>query len=183
MSRAGREAVRRGTGAHAAKGGVETAEGLTDGHLSEEDNVHVLTIVCPVDYSECSKRALHYARALTERFPARLVVLHVFDPMLVAATSIQQVQLLGNDGKEELRIFVEDHLPASVRDHRLELVLKMGSPSVEILKVATAHDADLLVLGTHGFSGVRKALLRLDIAGGARRCARPGPRGSAGRPS
>ena len=61
----------------------------------EEDTVHALTIVCPVDYSDCSKRALHYAGALAEHFGARLVVLHVFDPMLVASSSIHQRDLLG----------------------------------------------------------------------------------------
>ena len=118
--------------------------------------MHDLTIVCPVDYSDCSRRSLHYGGALAEHFGARLVVLHVFDPMVVAATSIQQVELLGRDGEDELRDFVQGHLPASVRDHRLELMLKMGSPSAEILKIAAAREADLLVLGTHGLSGVQK---------------------------
>jgi nucleotide-binding universal stress UspA family protein len=118
--------------------------------------VHALTIVCPVDYSDCSKRALRFAGALTERFRARLIVLHVFDPMLVAATSVQQLQLLGGDGENELHSLVRHLLPASVCDDRLELILKMGRASAEILKLAAAREADLLVLGTHGFGGVRK---------------------------
>jgi nucleotide-binding universal stress UspA family protein len=44
--------------------------------------VHALTIVCPVDYSDCSKRALRFAGALAEHFGARLVVMHVFDPLV-----------------------------------------------------------------------------------------------------
>ena len=118
--------------------------------------MHALTIVCPVDYSDCSKRALRYAGALAEHFGARLVVLHVFDPMLVAASTVQQVDLLGPDGEDELRSFVEDQLPASVSNRRLVRVLTMGSPSMEILKTARSRTADLLVMGTHGFSGVRK---------------------------
>jgi universal stress protein A len=118
--------------------------------------VHALTIVCPVDYSDCSKRALRYAGALAEHFGARLIVLHVFDPMLVAASTVQQVDLLGPDGEDELRSFVEDDLPAGVRNRRLVRVLTMGSPSGEILKTARSRTADLLVMGTHGFSGVRK---------------------------
>ena len=118
--------------------------------------MHALTIVCPVDYSDCSKRALRYAGALAEHFGARLIVLHVFDPMLVAASTVQQVDLLGPDGEDELRSFVEDQLPASVSNRRLVRVLTMGSPSMEILKTARSRTADLLVMGTHGFSGVRK---------------------------
>lgn len=118
--------------------------------------MHALAIVCPVDYSDCSKRALRYAGALAEHFGARLIVLHVFDPMLVAASTVQQVDLLGPDGEDELRSFVEDQLPASVSNRRLVRVLTMGSPSMEILKTARSRTADLLVMGTHGFSGVRK---------------------------
>ena len=124
--------------------------------VCEEDTVHALTIVCPVDYSDCSKRALRYAGALAEHFGARLIVLHVFDPMLVAASTVQQVDLLGPDGEDELRSFVEDQLPASVSNGRLVRVLSMGSPSQEILKTARSRTADLLVMGTHGFRGVRK---------------------------
>ena len=48
---------------------------------SEGGPVQALTIVCPVDDSDCSKRALRYAGALAEHFGARLVVLHVFCPL------------------------------------------------------------------------------------------------------
>ena len=118
--------------------------------------MHALTIVCPVDFSDCSKRALRYAGALADHFGARLTVLHVLDPMLVAATNIQHYDLLGPEGEDELRSFVDRDVPVSVRGPRLERVLKMGSPSAEILKAATSRAADLLVMGTHGFSGARK---------------------------
>ena len=119
--------------------------------------MHALTIVCPVDYSDCSKRALRYAGALAEHFGARLVVMHVFDSMLAAAAVVHQYDLLGADEQEQLRAFVEGHVPDSVRQgRRLERVLTIGSPSAEILRHATSCAADLLVMGTHGLSGVRK---------------------------
>ena len=132
--------------------------------------MHALTIVCPVDYSDCSKRALRFAGALAEHFAARLVVLHVFDPLVAGAAALHQFDLTGRDGQEELRFFTEDHLPASVRDsRRLERVLVLGTPGHEIIKLARERDADLVVMGTHGFSGVRKAFFGSTLQGVLRR--------------
>jgi nucleotide-binding universal stress UspA family protein len=132
--------------------------------------VHVLTIVCPVDYSDCSKRALRFAGALAEHFGARLVVLHVFDPLIAGTAALHQFDVTGADGQEELRFFTEDHLPPGVRDgNRLERVLLLGTPGHEIIKLARERDADLLVIGTHGFSGVRKAFFGSTLQGVLRR--------------
>jgi nucleotide-binding universal stress UspA family protein len=124
--------------------------------MAVEDAMHPLTIVCPVDYSECSKHALRYAGALAEHFGTGLIVLHVVDPILAAATSIQQIDLLDPVGDADLRSLVERLVPASVRDRHLERMSIMGSPSAEILKLVKARRADLVVIGTHGFSGVKK---------------------------
>lgn len=149
----------------AIPGGVATirlassAWARTAGSVRENTTVHALTIVCPVDYSDCSKRALRYAGALAEHFGARLVVVHVFDPMLAGTAAIHQFDLLGDDGQQELRSFVDDHVPASLNSgSRLERVLSVAaSPSAEIIRCAESRGVDLLVMGTHGFSGVRKA--------------------------
>ena len=132
--------------------------------------MHALTIVCPVDYSDCSKRALRFAGALAEHFGARLVVLHVFDPLIAGTAALHQFDLTGADGQAELRYFVEDHLPVSVRDgKRLERVLVLGTPAHEIVELARDRDADLLVMGTHGFSGVHKAFYGSTLQGVLRR--------------
>lgn len=121
---------------------------------------HPLTIVCPVDYSDCSKRALRFAGAIAEHFGARLAVLHVFARRDAGVAAIHHFDLIGADGQEELGSLVQDHLPSIfLRDGaRLDRVLAVGSPSDEIVDFVRSRDADLLVMGTHGFSGVRKAV-------------------------
>lgn len=132
--------------------------------------MHALTIVCPVDYSDCSKRALRFAGALAEHFGARLVVLHVFDPLIAGAAALHQFDLTGADGQEELRYFVEEHLAVTLRDGKqLERILVLGTPGHEIIKLAREREADLLVMGTHGFSGARKALFGSTLQGVLRR--------------
>lgn len=121
--------------------------------------VHVPTIVCPVDYSDASRRALRYAGAIASHFGARLSVLHVADPLLVGGAALQQVDLLGYDGREELRTFVEDVLRSDTGEERpRELSLVMGNPAGEILTAVEKRHADLVVMGTVGRSGMRKAL-------------------------
>jgi hypothetical protein len=64
--------------------------------------MHRLTIVCPIDYSDCSKRALRFAGALAEHFGARLVVLHVFDPSIAGTAALHNFDITGSVGQQEL---------------------------------------------------------------------------------
>ena len=132
--------------------------------------MHVPTIVCPVDYSDCSKRALRFAGALADHFQSRLIVLHVFDPLLAGTAELHGVDVTGSDGQTELDSFVADYLPAGVRDGKqLERVLALGSPGRRILELARSREADLVVMGTHGFSGVRRAVFGSTLQGVLRR--------------
>ena len=136
--------------------------------------MHALTIVCPVDYSDCSRRALQFAGVLADHFGARLVVLHVFDPVLAGASALHQFDVTGADGQAELRSFIGEHLPSAIREGtQLEQLLLVGSPGREILKAARSREADLLVLGTHGFSGARKAVFGSTLQGVLRRARVP----------
>lgn len=116
--------------------------------------MHSLRIVCPVDFSDCSRRALRYAGALAAHFCTRLSVVHVADPFLAGAVAVHE---LAGDGQEELRQFVKDNLrPAPPAGFEPDVTLIVGSPAREIVSFAEAHGADLIVMGTHGYTGARK---------------------------
>jgi nucleotide-binding universal stress UspA family protein len=110
--------------------------------------------VCPIDFSDCSRRALQYAAALASHFGAALGVIHVADPMLAGAAAIHQFNLLGDEARAELRAFVEAEIPLSPSS---DLTIVQGAAHREILKYAARKRADLIVVGTHGLTGVRKA--------------------------
>lgn len=116
------------------------------------------TIVCPVDYSDHSRRALQYAAFLMGHFDARLVILHVLDPLLLTASRLYQTDLL-DDETNELRTFFK----ASVASHMAGMPDVMflavtGEADTEILRVAHQEEADVIVLGTHGLSGYQKLI-------------------------
>jgi nucleotide-binding universal stress UspA family protein len=116
------------------------------------------TVLCPVDFSEASRAALGYARAIAEHFGASLTVLAVDDPLLteVAATA-GHTPSLADETRLELRRFadrtVEHAAPtATTIDFRVEV----GGAAKEILRVAHEIRADLIVMSSHGRTGVRK---------------------------
>jgi nucleotide-binding universal stress UspA family protein len=91
-------------------------------------------ILCPIDFSATSTKALAYARALAEWYGAELEVLHVVAPL-------------------------EAELPPEAGLVAPPLVLLEGPVHEAIVHRARARQADLVVLGTHGRSGLNRLLL------------------------
>jgi nucleotide-binding universal stress UspA family protein len=116
------------------------------------------SVLCPVDFSDASRGALRYAAAVAEHFCARLTVLTINDPVLeVAAVTAYGAAWLPEDSHGELRRFVESTFSGrtlGVQELRSEVAT--GKPAPEILRVARERSCDLIVMSTHGLTGVRK---------------------------
>ena len=119
------------------------------------------TVVCPIDFSEHARRALHHSALLASHFGARLVLVTVNDPLLVqAALMAYDAEALDVQSERDLRAFYEEtDLASTLHGEDVLYEVRMGKPAPEILKAATAHAADLIVMSTHGLSGVRKAFI------------------------
>jgi nucleotide-binding universal stress UspA family protein len=131
------------------------------------------TVLCPVDFSESSRRALTWACAL---FPeSGVIVLNAVDPLLVEAAKIRLgMDLAGAEVGPALRTFV-DGACISGAPSRVEMVLQVrtGQPADVILETASAVAADLIVMGTHGLGGFRKWVLGSTTEHVLRRTATP----------
>jgi len=122
-------------------------------------------VLCPIDFSEPSRRALAYARAFAEWHQARLAVMHVapsFEPTLVTparneATGEVIYPVTREDVLEALRREVDTG--GAVSNVEVEVVAESGSAVSTIVDRAVAWPADLVVIGTHGFSGFDRLLL------------------------
>ena len=118
-------------------------------------------ILCPVDFSEFSFRALAQATELATHFKAELFVLHVTQPIetiyqlgLYAGTPSWDIQ----GYERELRQGAERELVQLLEAEqfrRLEVhpLLRAGLPADQIVEAAHAVEADLLVISTHGLGG------------------------------
>jgi nucleotide-binding universal stress UspA family protein len=109
----------------------------------------IRAILHPTDFSERSGYAFQLACSLARDHGARLIVLHVMPVPLV-----QEKRLYREEMAEELnRLGAPD---AQVRvEHRLE----EGDPATQILRVAQETTCDLIVLGSHGRTGLDRLLM------------------------
>ncbi|HSL19932.1 MAG TPA: universal stress protein [Vicinamibacterales bacterium] len=112
------------------------------------------TVICPIDFSEHSRMALRLARAVTDRFAGRLVILHVNDPLLAAAASTHEMDLQ-KEAEEELQAILAGE-PRGIPSPPPTMVVRKGDAAEEILGLAAREGADLIVMGTHGLTGYRK---------------------------
>jgi nucleotide-binding universal stress UspA family protein len=120
------------------------------------------SILVPIDFSVHSKNALKYAVPLAEKFGAALRLIYVVEPTIYPADlGFGQVVLPGVEdelrekGAEELQALIEkeigNRVPASS-------VVRTGNPHQEILREAENSNVDLIVVATHGHSGVEHML-------------------------
>jgi nucleotide-binding universal stress UspA family protein len=116
-------------------------------------------LLCPIDFSDPSRRALDHALTLADRLGARLTCLHVIDPLLASAAAITRTRL-DKETRDSLRDFVAAALAERPSTQvKPQIVVAAGAPEVEILKVADRTKANIIVMGTEGLSGLRKMLL------------------------
>jgi len=117
------------------------------------------SILCPVDFSPQSRTALEHAVAMARRFASRLAVVYVNDPLLLAAakTAYRGQRHFVDQTRAELARFVKP--VASVwreRHEHVALVVSAGNPAEEILSQVRQRRSDLVVMGSHGLSGIQK---------------------------
>jgi nucleotide-binding universal stress UspA family protein len=123
----------------------------------------IRTILCATDLSEASDRAWQVARQLGLACRARVLLLHVIAPIavgfedsLAAGVYAGLVDDLRRDAEARLAALAA---PGAEPGPKLETRLDDGPPARRILEVAAETGADLVVLGTHGRTGLPRLLL------------------------
>ena len=116
------------------------------------------SILCPVDFSDASAGALRYAAAVASHFGTRLIVLTVEDPLLTEAADLGTgIRWDPEHCKQEMAQFTARTFgPQSPLLATLEYDVAVGKPAPEILRVARERSCDLIVISTHGLTGIRK---------------------------
>lgn len=119
-------------------------------------------ILVPVDFSDYSKAALKYAVNFSKMFKAELILIYVIEPVVYPPDfSMGQIAIpsvtteFDERAKEELTNLAKSEIPADIK---VKTILKTGKPFVEIIDTATEVDADLIIIATHGHSGVEHIL-------------------------
>ncbi len=117
-------------------------------------------ILVPVDFSECSDKALQYAIPFARQFDAELVLLHVVQPFVAmpempsvdAALVQKQMRESGKKQLDALQQTIDEEITSRT-------LLRVGNPHVEIINAAKESGIDLIILSTHGRTGLAHVFL------------------------
>ena len=124
-------------------------------------------ILCPVDFSIFSVKALNKAVALAELFDAKLVLAHVItNPWSDQYFTVHDNYVTPDDVldlvKQKIEKFAEQHHPAlefetavTIHEHSYKGIIEFAS----LVEYATIEQVDLIVLSTHGHTGSMKLFL------------------------
>ncbi|MEI8353922.1 MAG: universal stress protein [Lentisphaerota bacterium] len=133
-------------------------------------------ILCPVDFSDFSDYAMRYAALLAQKFEARLTLLHVVAPILVPLPGDALVPPMRQADLADIADACRERLTRTAGDlaekgMAVACQVTSGVPYLEILRMAEELHADMIVMGTHGRSG----LVHLMIGSVAERVVRKAP--------
>jgi len=120
-------------------------------------------ILCPIDFSDPSKGALQYAIAFAQKYQAKLTLLHVIQMNIYAVDELHSgvipAEMLGELGRKATAEL--DTLASGTEAASLDVSTKVahGVPFLQILAEAKESNVDLVVMATHGRTGLRYALM------------------------
>jgi MFS superfamily sulfate permease-like transporter/nucleotide-binding universal stress UspA family protein len=117
----------------------------------------IKAILHPTDFSEHADFAFQQTCAIAREHGARLMVLHVCPPA-VATSKIEAAMLPSEAEKERLRAELSRRRPLDTK-LRVEHLFQEGEPVEQILQVARECHCDLIVMGTHGRTGLSRLLM------------------------
>ena len=122
-------------------------------------------IIVPIDFSDCSRKALEYAVATAGGHNSRLTILHVYEesfiePYVNAANSEEEADKIIKEIEWANETKYDEFLKTvDLRGVEYEKLLIKGVPEAEIVETAMKQQADLVVMGTHGRAGIKHILI------------------------
>lgn len=127
--------------------------------------IRIKKILYPTDFSELAKHALVYVRSFADAYAAEVHVIHIVDEsyqywMAMGPNSLPigpAPEELASTSKSELEKLVNGELAGM--KFPVQTAVVVGRPYLEIVKYAKDKAIDLIIIGTHGRSGIAQALL------------------------
>lgn len=118
-------------------------------------------ILCPVDFSDFSRRALSHAVAMARRHEGRVTLLHVVPelPSIITFPLSVDPPLMDSGAREGLCEELREFAGAAREQAPMDVVVLEGDPARQIVDQARERGADLVVMGTHGRSGFERLAL------------------------
>jgi len=121
------------------------------------------TILAPVDFSDYSAKALDYVRAFTRQFGAEVILIHVVEPTVIpdnfgiVPPSYEEISsALVKAAEGRMKELVRGLSDAS---DAVRSLVRTGRAPWEIVRAAEEVEADLIIITTHGYTGLKHVLM------------------------
>lgn len=124
--------------------------------------MRIKKILLPTDLSPASISAFKYAKSLAEKYGASIYVLHVLENIPILAIHALDLTLerieknMAENAKIQLEKIVKENLKTK---NKVQIFIRKGVVDEEIVKFADEKKVDLIVMGTHGRTGIEYTLL------------------------
>ncbi|MDQ2855161.1 MAG: universal stress protein [Acidobacteriota bacterium] len=126
--------------------------------------MQIHSILLPTDFSECGNYALSYAASLARTFGARIICVNVIEPIVptVGYTGMSEPLPIA-DISEQMEDSAERELPKIAECEEcagldVEELIVHGEAATEIVRVAKDREVDLIVISSHGRTGLGRIL-------------------------
>ncbi|MFZ4620596.1 MAG: universal stress protein [Bacteroidota bacterium] len=127
-----------------------------------EQPIGLKTILVPIDFSDNSKKALRYAIPFAQQFSASLILAYIVEPTIYPSDfGFGQIGFpdvekeLHEKALKELTELKDSLVPQELN---AEMLVGTGIPFVEITQFAKEHEVDIIIVATHGRTGVEHIL-------------------------
>jgi len=114
-------------------------------------------ILVPIDFEAASKRAIEIAKELASKLGGEVLLVHVYQLPVYTYPGLEPTLLPGFYG--EVTAAAQRALDDAAKREGVRAILREGDPSIEILDVAEKEKANMIVMGTHGRTGLAHLFL------------------------
>jgi len=121
----------------------------------------IRTILVPTDFSKTSMKALVYAMRMADQFGSKIVLLNVVEPVATPDFAVHPLML----EPEKVKVAAKERLDMVRREANLppatvaKMLVRFGTPYAEITSAARTLKVDLIILTTHGHTGLKHVFL------------------------
>jgi len=120
----------------------------------------VRRVLAPVDFSEASEAAVHHVKEIALTYGAEINLLHaVEEPLYPAAYGVEPVKFPTLDVIDQVEQQLGDLVRVEIGHEHARIEAQVGHPPTTILEYIDEHDVDLIVIATHGRTGLERVLL------------------------
>ena len=123
---------------------------------------NIKKVLVPIDFSDYSKAALRYAVNFAQMFNSEMILVYVVEPVIYPPDfSMGQIAIPSvntewdTKAKEELEKLAATEIPKNIK---VTTTIKTGKPFLEIIDTASELDTDIIIIATHGHTGVEHIL-------------------------